>query len=314
MAALIKQRYLDILAAGTFARLNPEELDVLHTEVGQYLKNYGDTLDAGDLFALYELQFYVLLLTNHDVEAKSYLDRFNDQFAGKKSQKIMVLRLMYYEATGDKKAAIDALGTDPNELRASRRLATFARAGKEGTQGAVEYIKSLNHYLDLQPADALAWAELGDVYSSVGHYERAVFCFKEVLLHAPDAHNMYYKAGLNLYLQHLYLCGLGLGLGPDKKDALLAALAVVEHARDCFLKSVEINQHHAESWLGVYLLAHSPLLAKVSAHKALAGLQKPEAVLASMARLEPLAKRQVMAIRGLADEAAFTEFLESPPK
>ncbi|GEQ68038.1 hypothetical protein JCM33374_g1704 [Metschnikowia sp. JCM 33374] len=286
--------------------MNPMQLDALHSEVGHFLKAASDYLDAVDLFDIYELQFYISLLTNHDVEAKSLLDRFNDQFSGKKSQKIMVMRSMYYEATGDVKAAIDALGTDPNELRASRRLATFSRTRADGSYNAPEYIKSLNYYLDLQPSDIKAWAELGDVYSSVGHYDKAVFCFKEVLLHKPDAHNFFYKAGLNLYLQHLQ----NLDQKSDKKDALLENLRVFEHARDCFLGCVDINESATNGWLGIYLLAKSPLLEKLSSSKSVPSAKNIELLCTNMGKLGQLSQKQIMKIEGLADETAFAEFLQ----
>ncbi|OBA23255.1 hypothetical protein METBIDRAFT_29774 [Metschnikowia bicuspidata var. bicuspidata NRRL YB-4993] len=304
MSNLLKQRYLDLLSSGVFSSLGPATLHALHAEVGQYLRAAGDLLDTGDRYALYELQFHLLLLTNHDVEAKSYLDQFNDQFAAHKSQKIRVLRLMYAEATGDIQTAISTLGSDPDELRAARRLATLSRRAAGGAYSAPEYIQSLTRYLDLQPADEVVWAELGDVYSSVGHYDKAAFCFKEVLLHRPLAHNMFYKAGLNLYLRHLYLCGLRL----DRKDAMAENVAVLEHARDCFLRSVEINGSYTKGWLGVYLVAQSSLW-ESAAGKALYAARKSEQVLADMPRLARLGRQQLMRIEGLADAAAFEAFL-----
>ncbi|KAM9910066.1 hypothetical protein OXX69_004839 [Metschnikowia pulcherrima] len=310
MSDLEKQRYLDILSTGVFADFGPAQLDSLHAEVGQFIKTHSESLTATTLFSIYELQFYLSLLTNHDVEAKSYLDRFNDQFAGKKSQKIMVLRSMYYEATGDMKAAINALGQDPNELRASRRLATFSRTKSDGSYNAPEYIKSLNYYLDLQPADVVAWAELGDVYSSVGHYDKAVFCFKEILLHQPTAHNVFYKAGLNLYLQHLQL----LASNSDKKDALLEIVGVLEHARDCFLRSVELNEYYTQSWLGVYVSATSPVLDKLAKNRGLMALKRVNQFFTESTKLAKVSQQQIMKLESLADYSAFKKFLKENGK
>lgn len=302
-----KQRYADILATGAFARLPPARLHDLHAEVGAYLKRSADKLDAVALFDLYELQFHLLLLSNHDIEAKLYLDRINDQFGGKKSQKIMVLRLMYLEATGDNKGAVAALGDDPDELRVLRRLATFARTRTDGSKNVPEYIKTLIYYLNLQPSDLHTWAELGDQYHAVGHYDRAVFCFKEVLLHEPLAYNIFYKVGLNLYYLHLQELPKA-----DKKEKLLEALALLEQARDAFLRSVEISESYTKGWVGVYVVGGSELLPKLEKNKAVSGLPKVATFLTETAQLRGLAKLRVMALENFQSDDEFASFLANP--
>lgn len=305
MSSLTKQRYSAILTSGVFANFPPEKLTVLHREVGAYLTNHGDRLGLADKFVLYELQFYLSLLTNHDIEAKSYLDRINDQFAGKSSQKVMILRLMYYEACGDMKAAVNALGDSPDELRASRRLATFSRTKQDGSLNLPEYIKNLNYYLNLQPSDTLTWAELAEVYHQIGHYDKAVFCFKEVLLHEPYAYNIFYRVGLNLYYQFLQEYSDRI----DKKDKLLAAMDLLEHARDVFLRSVEISETYVKSWVGVYVVSGNSLLEKLSSNKALTGLKKVAQFVEETTKLRELSKKRVMDLEKLKSEQEFSDFL-----
>lgn len=300
-----KQKLVNLLKSGAFVRFGPQQLEELHEEVAQFLAVSEASLDAVDLFDIYELQFYALLFTNRDVQAKSYLDQFNDQFYGKLSQKLLILRLMYYEATGDNKSAVDALGSDPDELRNSRRLATYSRTKADGSPNTEEYIQSLNYYLDLQPADAVAWAELGDAYSSVGHYQKAVFCFKEVLLHHPDAYNMFYRAGLNLYLDHLSI----LRHKSDRKDTLVEALAALQHSQNCFLRSVEICETYTKGWLGVYVTSASELWAKVEANRALAASHNLK--IDSSKKLKELSAKKLMQLNSLGDEAAFKNFIAS---
>lgn len=305
MSALAKQRYSAILSSGVFANFAPPKLAALHREVGDYINSQGNGLELADQFDLYELQFYLALLTNHDVEAKSYLDRINDQFAGKQSQKVMILRLMYYEACGDMSTAVDALGDSPDELRASRRLATFSKNKQDGSENLPEYIKNLNYYLNLQPSDSTAWAELGDQYHAVGHYDKAAFCFKEVLLQQPHAYNIFYKVGLNLYYQFLQ----GYSDKLDKKDKILAGLDLLEHARDVFLRSVEISETYVKGWIGVYVVSQSPFLEKLSSNKTLSGLKRVSQFLEETAKLHVLSKKRILILEKLQSEEELLAYL-----
>lgn len=306
MSGLAKQRYLAILSSGVFATFSPEKLATLHQEVGDYLNAHSGRLDLTDQFDLYELQFYLALLTNHDVEAKSYLDRINDQFAGKLSQKIMILRLMYHEARGDMKAAVNALGDNADELRASRRLATFSRTKLDGSPNVEEYIKNLNYYLNLQPSDSLAWAELGDQYHKVGHYDKAVFCFNEVLLQEPNAYNIFYKVGLNLYYQFLQ----EYQEKNDKKDKLLASMAVLENSRNAFLRSVEISGTYVKSWVGIYVVSSHSLITKLENNKTLSQQKKIAQFISETTQLHQLSKKRIIVIEQLKNEDELTKYLE----
>lgn len=281
--------FLALHALGAFVRFPPEQLVKTYESLTLFLEN--ESVGAVDRFDLYELHFYLLILTNHDVVAKTVLDRINDQFAGQLLQRIMILKLMYYEAIGDEKEAIKALGENPDELRASRRLATFGR-----NTSTAEYIKSLNYYLDLQPSDIVAWAELADQYAKVGHYDKAVFCLKDVLLQQPNAYNVFAKCGKYLYLQYLQ----ALKEKTDRKDRLLAQLEILRHSRDCYLRSVELSESYVQGWIGVYVATDAPLVAKLES-KHLETKFVDEAK-----RLGALARQKVIELEGLT-EASFEE-------
>lgn len=303
--SLTKQRYCAILASGVFASLLPPELARLHTEVGQYLRSHSGGLNATELFDLYELQFYLALLTNHDVEAKSYLDRICDQFSGKSSQKIMILRLMYHEACGDMNSAVKALGDSADELRASRRLATFSRRKADGTPNVAEYVQNLNYYLNLQPGDAMAWAELGDQYHNLGHYDKAVFCWKEVLLQQPNAYNVFCKVGLNYYYQYLQ----EYPEVPDKKDKQLAAMELLGMARDAFLRAAEISPSYVRSWVGVYVVSGNGLLDRLASNKTLSAQKAVAEFVSETSKLRKLSILRVMKLEKLQSEKEFEDFL-----
>lgn len=302
-----KCRYQKLLSTGLFVKFSFEQLDCLHDEVRTYLRTTPEPLDAVELFDICELQFHLLLLTNRDVEAKLLLDRFNSQFAQKKSQKLAVLHLMYYEALGDNDRAHAVLSDDPDELRSSRRLMTLSRRSKDGELDTPEYIKSLNFYLSLQASDTLAWAELADVYHSIGEYDKAVYCYKEVLLQKPMAYNIFYKAGLSLYYQHLAIVGGG---KMSRKEMILKGMKVLEHSRDCFLRSVEISESYTKGWVGAYIVASTDFVDTLRANKSSSGVAAVDRFLVETEKIKELSKRRIFVLEDLDSDLEFDLFLK----
>lgn len=296
---LAKQRYVDIFTSGIFSQFGPERLEQLHGEVSLFLKQHQDSLDASTLYTIFELQFFLLLLTTRDVEAKLYLNRFQDQF-GAALQKFLLYLLMFHEAQGDMDAAEAYLGSDPDQLRLLRRLATFSysltAAGSQKSRWPA-YIRSLTLYLDLQPADVLAWAELGDLYLAAGHYDKAHFCWKEVLLHEPHAYNAWCSAGAAAYKKHLQG-------GLARKDVLDSA-AWLQKARDSYLRLVDICPHYTRGWLGVYATSAAILADKFTVVKGL----KLEALLDSAPKLKALSEARIVANEKL-QELGLQAYLE----
>lgn len=297
MVPSAKKRYLAILSLGVFAHYSPLQLEALHSQLAAFLSTNADSLDLTDLFDLRHLHFMVLLLTNRDNEARACLDRLHDQFGNQKSQKLMVLRLMLYEATSSKRDAIAALGKDANDLQTSRRLTTLARRKDDGSPDPVEYVRALTHYLDLQPGDPVAWAELGDQYNLAGHYDKAVYCFQEVLMVQPLAYNMFYKVGLNQYLRLLQQDDRS-----DKKERLLAGMELLRGARDAFLRAVELSDSYSRAWVGVYVTCGHGLVARLGASAPLRANTAVAAFVAECGRLRAVSRARVMELEGMSPE------------
>lgn len=306
MSDRLFQKYSEILFTGAYARFSPEKLHNLHKELALMLPKAQESLDSAELFDLYELFFHVSLLTNHDVNAKLMLDRFNDEFSGQRSQKYQILKSMYYEATGEDKKAVDALGQSQDELRASRRLATFSRNKADGSENIPEYIKSLVFYLNIQPSDIITWAELADQYAKVGDYEEAVFCLKEVLLHEPLAYNIFYKAGLYQYYQFLQQ-----DKAKSEKDRELSALLpIYQGARDSFLRAVEISASFTKAWVGLAALGDSDLLERLERNKKTSADSKIQNFVKETIQVRELAKLRVRELENLPSDADIQKHLQ----
>ncbi|CAK7894053.1 ER membrane protein complex subunit 2 [[Candida] anglica] len=258
MSDLLRKRFLKIAQSGIVAQYTPKQLSELRLEL---LAFPTDSLNPVEFFSLLELQFYVSLLTNHDVEAKAALDRIVDQFGADKSQRIKVLQSLYLESIGEDEKATKILTGNPDELELSRRLTTFSRkTGKNNNEDNSDYINTLIFFLDLTPSDIKTWAELANEYSKTGNYERAIFCYKEILLYEPYAYNIFYKVGLQYYYHFLQIeSGLR-----DKKEKLLEAVDILTNSRNNFLRSVELCESFEKGWLGVYTIGELEFNKKLS--------------------------------------------------
>lgn len=243
---LLKKKLLLIASTGKFAQFPMKQVQKYHHELEIFLNMYGDSLDGIELLNLYEMQFYILLIVGKDIEAKVVLDRILNQFgSNSKSQRIKVLQSVYHEAIGERVVASSILEKNADDMKLTRRLTTFDRSNVE------TYINSLSFYLNINPSDLLAWAELAHVYSEAGEYEKSVFCYKEVLLHEPCAYPMFYRAGLNYYYNFLREEKL---LKGERKEKLLELVHILRNSRDHYLRCIEICDVYTKSWVGLNLI------------------------------------------------------------
>ncbi|CAN3365981.1 ER membrane protein complex subunit 2 [Diutina catenulata] len=234
-----KHRLLSVAQTGVYVDYTPEQTANALREVVPFVKNHADVLDNIELFELLELQFWLDIFASRDVDAKLVLDRMADQFDASTSQRLTLLQSVYAEAQGKPDEAQAILGKDADRLRLARRLCTFSREDPEA------YIHALTTYLQTSPSDLVAWSELASTYHTVGHYDKAVFCYQEILLQEPQAYPFFYRVGLNYYYQFL-----------QEKEKLKPAVAVqlLQDALNHFLRSVELFNDYDNGWDGVETL------------------------------------------------------------
>ena len=137
----------------------------------------------------------------------------------------------------------DLLQDDPTRFPIQKRRAALLRStGKNG-----DAIVALTNLLDSSPTDAEAWAELGDLYSSQGAYDQAVYCLEEVLLVTPNAWNMHARLGEALYLSAGKIEG-----GGDQLKALSESMRR-------FCRSIELCDDYLRGYYGLKLVCNTSL-------------------------------------------------------
>lgn len=280
--SLLKKKLLLVASTGKYAQFPMKQVQKYHHELEIFLNMYGESLDGTELFDLYEMQFYLHLIVGKDIEAKVVLDRILDQFGSNaKSQRIKVLKSVFHEAVGERDVAVSILDKDADEMQLTRRLTTFDRPNVE------TYISSLNFYLNINPADLLAWSELALVYSDAGEYAKAVFCYKEVLLHEPYAYPTFYRAGLNYYYDFLKE---ERALKGERKEKLLDLVSLLRSSRDHYLRCIEICDVYTKSWVGLQLILGLKFNEKLNKYKS---VKEIKVYLEENDKLAPLVESKV---------------------
>lgn len=289
---LVKKKLLTINSTGVFVNFDPIQISQIYKELKQVLVS-GDSIEVTELYDLYELHVYLSLITNNDTEAKTYIDRLVDQFGDESSERINLLKSLYLEAVGRNKEATDILSARGNELMLTRRLTTFLRNSKDNN---IQYIKNLNLYLDLQPSDLITWAELAEQYENLGHYDKAIFCLKEILVQEPLAYATHYKVGLlNYYLFMQKYKDIQKDI--IKKDKLLELTRYLINARNNYLRSIEICKDHKKSWLGIYLLCQLKFTEKLKVSS-----KEIDEFKTGVTKLKALSKNKVQTLIGDIDD------------
>lgn len=248
MTTQVKEKLLTVATTGVYVDFTPQQIQSYTREVVLFLKNHRDSVDNVEFFELLELQFWLDIFTSRDVDAKLVLDKLADQFSSVgHSQRIKLLQLVYYEAQGNEEQARNALGTDTDELILTRRQTTFYRNDPE------KYIFALNTYLDKCGLDLVAWSELASQYHQVGHYDKAVYCYQEILLQEPKAYPFFYRVGLNYYFLYLQ----------QEKTAKPAELVGwLQNSLNNFCRSVELSPSYDKGWEGIERLVELGVPAK----------------------------------------------------
>jgi len=146
--------------------------------------------ETPDTWTIHENALYASLRTGDDATARQLLSRLTARF-GEENPRVLTLRGIYEETVAKNNAELEAvlknydkfLKDDPTLFPIRKRRAVVLKAlGR--TQDAVAALVEL---VDQSPADAEAWAELGDLYKELGSFSQAIYCWEEVLLFAPNS-------------------------------------------------------------------------------------------------------------------------------
>ncbi|GAM89261.1 hypothetical protein ANO11243_072980 [Dothideomycetidae sp. 11243] len=159
--------------------------------------------ESPEKWQTYENLLIACLKTGDDDNALAAINALETRF-GPDNERVQALRGMYREAVAKNDAELQAILDDyENMVKANegnmrirkRRVALLKTLDR--TQ---EAMRALVKIVDVSPVDAEAWAELAELNLEQGLYDKAVYCWEEVLLVMPNAWNIHARLGEVEYL------------------------------------------------------------------------------------------------------------------
>lgn len=165
--------------------------------------------------------FYAALEVKQIEWARLFLKIISSSFP--QSVKSMRLLAAFHEAASDHDKAREIynelLSLNANDSQSLKRLVALDR-----DRGRLnEAIELLNRYLEANQQDTEAWLELTEIYLSRQNFEKAQFCYEEILSTAPNNFMVNIK-----YAEILY--STANAAGGDNLDNLYLARKYFSHA------------------------------------------------------------------------------------
>lgn len=185
-----------------------------------------------------EQAFYACIDMGQNDLAETYLNRLSEQFPD--SKRVSRLSGILQEADGEISAAEqlyrESIKNDPADASSIKRIISLYKS-----QGRTnEAVKELNKYLEIFQCDAESWFELAEIYLSEYEYEKAAYCFEELILLNPAnflIHQRYAETkatigGLNnLLTAKSYFCQAARLSGNVSNRALWGIVSTCEQLR-----------------------------------------------------------------------------------
>ncbi|KAL6751917.1 hypothetical protein V8C86DRAFT_3019753 [Haematococcus lacustris] len=167
---------------------------------GQLLSSYRSMLSEEELWLVHEQVAVAAMDIGSTDQAAALVRAIAKRFPD--SNRMRRLKGMWWEAQGQHSQAEqiykDILDNQPSNELALKRLVAL-----EKSRGRLpEAVEALKAYLDVFSNDREGWEELGELYLEMLLYRQALFCYEELLMHAPG--NLAY---LIRYADLLYTLG-----------------------------------------------------------------------------------------------------------
>ena len=268
----LKEKLLSIMGTKLYTQLPPAEISQTYNELKYYLDLSDPQLSEEESTALSEMLFYLSIYMSKDIEAEVIYKSLCDRL-GENSPRLHVMKATLIQINEDDIAATKYLqnlidkeyefDSDPTSylLLAKKILAIKAELQELGKLDNESGL--LSQIIDLVerfPLDPELWWYLGTRYCHAGQYDRAIYCFEEVLLIMPFnyvgfaqlAEVMYYKAE---------------SVRSDNTQREVALKAALNNA----LRSVELSETCLRGWTLIAVISKrlgtKPLLLDLATKK-----------------------------------------------
>lgn len=264
MTAATRERFLTIMTTQLYTQFDAGELQTLHDELKHYMKSGDPDLSQSAYLLLMEMLFYVNVYLSKDIDAEVIYNTLRDRF-GENSPKLYVMKATLLQINENDKAAIDFIENLTEErleydtdsmsyvLLQKKLLSIMARShNKEWL------LRQLTSLLEKFPLDAEIWWFAGEIYFELGQFERAAFCYEEIICIMPFNYVAFGQLAETLYYKALRV---------DKSQAKIRS--TLQQSLNNALRSVELSEFYLKGWSLIAIIS-----AKLDSKKQLINLAR----------------------------------------
>lgn len=233
-----------------YTQFDAVELQKLHDELKHYMKSGDPDLSQSAYLLLMEMLFYVNVYLSKDIDAEVIYNTLRDRF-GENSPKLYVMKATLLQINGNDKAAIEFIENLTEErleydtdsmsyvLLQKKLLSITARShNKEWL------LRQLISLLEKFPLDAEIWWFAGEIYFELGQFERAAFCYEEIICIMPFNYVAFGQLAETLYYKALRV---------DKSQAKIRS--TLQKSLDNALRSVELSEFYLKGWSFIAIIS-----------------------------------------------------------
>lgn len=246
---LVREKLLRIASTKLYTQLEPAELQSLHDELRSYTRSGDPGLSQSVYLTLMEMLFFVDVYLSKDVEAEVIYNSFRDKF-GEDSPNLYVMKATLLEINESDQAAVDYIeklikdsleyDTDTLSYLLLQKKLLSIKARAHDREWLLTQLCSL---IEKFPIDPELYWRAGELYNEFGQFDRAAYCFEEVLLIMPFNYVAFGQLAETLYYK---------SIKTEKAAQLRSSL---QQSLNNALRSVELSENYLKGWSLVAMIS-----------------------------------------------------------
>lgn len=244
------QRLLTIATTKLYTELDARELHDLHDELSSYLYSGDSGLSESAHWSLMEMSFYLDVYLGKDVEAQVIYNTFRDKF-GDHSPNIYAMKATLLQINENDETAIAAVekllkealeyDTDQVSYLLLQKVLITIKARAHDREWTLNQVLSL---IEKFPLDPELYCFAARIYTELGQFDRAAYCYEEVLCIMPFNYVAFGQLSEALYYRALKV---------EKVSA--KRREVLQNALNNALRSVELSENYLKGWSFVAMIS-----------------------------------------------------------
>lgn len=245
-----RERLLTIMVTKEYTQEEPEQLVELYMDLKVYLGANDSSLSEANQFSLMEMLFYLSVFMSKDVEAQVLFNTLRDRF-GNNSPKLQVMHATLLQINENDTAAITYLeNLLKKELEYSSDTTSYVMIMKklisikmvhDNSKNKTVTLKQLVELTEKFPLEPELWWMLGEIYMNLKDFDRAIYCFEEILCIMPFNYVAFAQLAESLYYK-------AKSMSHSSKAKVELRKEIVQKSMNNALRSIELSGLYLKGW------------------------------------------------------------------